>query len=130
APGDRSRHPPGRRPRTVSAVSAPGEGPGPGAARPGGGSGNAGRVHGAPREAGSGKQAHQEPRRVTSFCDPELTITELRGVYETARDARLDPSNFHRNVPEAEGLLVPTGRRGAPRVAAPRRSTGRAPRRG
>ncbi|MFE3476296.1 MULTISPECIES: NUDIX domain-containing protein [unclassified Streptomyces] len=55
----------------------------------------------------------------TSFCDPEFTITELRGVYETVWDVRLDPPNFHRKVTEAEGLLVPTGRRGAPQGGRP-----------
>lgn len=49
----------------------------------------------------------------TSFCDPEFTISELRGVYETVWDVRLDPPNFHRKVTEADGFLTPTGRRGA-----------------
>lgn len=49
----------------------------------------------------------------TSFCDPEFTMSELRGVYETVWDVRLDPPNFHRKVTEAEGFLTPTGRRSA-----------------
>ncbi len=35
------------------------------------------------------------------FCPPEFTVRELRQVYETVWDTRLDPGNFHRYVRES-----------------------------
>jgi len=54
-----------------------------------------------------------------AFCSREFTIGELRRVYEAVWGVRLDPSNFHRKVTEAEGFLVETkktseGGRGRP----------------
>ncbi|WP_144119826.1 NUDIX hydrolase [Catellatospora sichuanensis] len=46
----------------------------------------------------------------TAFCPPEFTITELREVYETVWDARLDPRNFHRKVTGTPGFVEPVGR--------------------
>ncbi|MBL7499406.1 NUDIX hydrolase [Frankia sp. CNm7] len=46
----------------------------------------------------------------TAFCPPEFTVGQLRRVYETVWDTRLDPRNFHRKVTSAAGFLVPTGR--------------------
>ncbi|MEV0455631.1 NUDIX hydrolase [Catellatospora methionotrophica] len=46
----------------------------------------------------------------TAFCPPEFTITELREVYETVWDARLDPRNFHRKVTSTPGFVEPVGR--------------------
>jgi 8-oxo-dGTP diphosphatase len=34
----------------------------------------------------------------TAFCPPEFTISQLRRVYETVWNTRLDPGNFHRKV--------------------------------
>ncbi|QWZ10454.1 NUDIX hydrolase [Nocardioides panacis] len=44
------------------------------------------------------------------FCPAEFTIAELRRVYETMWDLRLDPANFHRKVTRADGFLVETGK--------------------
>lgn len=46
----------------------------------------------------------------TAFCPAEFTITELREVYETVWDARLDPRNFHRKVTGTPGFVEPVGR--------------------
>jgi 8-oxo-dGTP diphosphatase len=46
----------------------------------------------------------------TAFCPPEFTITELREVYATVWDARLDPRNFHRKVTSTPGFVEPVGR--------------------
>lgn len=46
----------------------------------------------------------------TAFCGPELTVSELRGVYEAVWGQPLDPRNFHRKVTSVPGLLVDTGR--------------------
>ena len=35
------------------------------------------------------------------FCPPEFTIGQLRRVYETVWNTRLDPGNFHRSVRES-----------------------------
>ena len=40
----------------------------------------------------------------TSFCPPEFTIADLRGVYEAVWGVRLDPANFHRKVTRRRGL--------------------------
>jgi len=45
-----------------------------------------------------------------SFCPPEFTVADLRGVYEAVWGARLDPANFHRKATGARGFLVPLGR--------------------
>ncbi len=46
----------------------------------------------------------------TEFCPEEFTVAELRSVYETIWDVRLDPGNFHRKVTRAEDFLIETGR--------------------
>lgn len=46
----------------------------------------------------------------TTFCRPEFTIADLRGVYEAIWGVRLDAANFHRKVTKADGFLVQTGR--------------------
>jgi 8-oxo-dGTP diphosphatase len=45
----------------------------------------------------------------TAFCPPQFTVGQLRRVYETVWDTRLDPRNFHRKVTGTPGFLVPTG---------------------
>lgn len=50
----------------------------------------------------------------TAFCGDELTIADLRRVYEAVWGVALDPRNFHRKVTGAEGFLVPVGRDSAP----------------
>ncbi|WP_153033427.1 NUDIX domain-containing protein [Amycolatopsis sp. YIM 10] len=44
----------------------------------------------------------------TAFCPPTFTVADLRQVYETVWNTRLDPANFHRKVTRAEGFLLPT----------------------
>ena len=46
----------------------------------------------------------------TTFCRPEFTIADLRGVYEAIWGMRLDPANFHRKVTKADDFLIETGR--------------------
>ncbi|MEV7228286.1 MULTISPECIES: NUDIX hydrolase [Polymorphospora] len=46
----------------------------------------------------------------TAFCPPEFTVAQLRTVYETVWETRLDPRNFHRKVTGTPGFLVPAGR--------------------
>jgi 8-oxo-dGTP diphosphatase len=46
----------------------------------------------------------------TAFCSEELTVAELRHVYEIVWGTELDPRNFHRKVTGSPGFLVPTGR--------------------
>ena len=46
----------------------------------------------------------------TAFCRPELTVSELRRVYEAVWGTPLDPRNFHRKVTSTPGFLVDTGR--------------------
>ena len=55
------------------------------------------------------------------FCPPEFTIGQLRRVYETVWNTRLDPGNFQRNVQESGAFERrngtanrPTSRRGRP----------------
>ena len=56
------------------------------------------------------------------FCPPEFTIRQLRRVYETVWNTRLDPGNFQRNVQES-GAFV---KRSEPASgAAPEPRTGR-----
>jgi 8-oxo-dGTP diphosphatase len=45
-----------------------------------------------------------------SFCPPEFTVAQLRGVYEAVWGTSLDPRNFQRKVTSTEGFLVPTRR--------------------
>ena len=45
----------------------------------------------------------------TTFCNPEFTIAELRGVYETIWNTQLDPGNFTRKTSSADGFITPTG---------------------
>ncbi|MGX2993349.1 NUDIX hydrolase [Streptomyces sp. JNUCC 64] len=49
----------------------------------------------------------------TSFCPDEFTVSELREVFEAVWGVTLDRPNFHRKVTDADGFLVPTGRRRA-----------------
>ena len=55
------------------------------------------------------------------FCPPEFTIGQLRHVYETVWNKRLDPGNFQRNVQESGAFEksvtsapAPRSRRGRP----------------
>ena len=41
-----------------------------------------------------------------SFCGPEFTISELRGVYDAVWRTKLDPGNFQRKVTTADGFLT------------------------
>ncbi len=45
-----------------------------------------------------------------AFCDEELTVAELRRVYEAVWGRPLDPRNFHRKVTGTPGFLEPVGR--------------------
>lgn len=45
-----------------------------------------------------------------AFCDPELTVADLRRVYEAVWGVALDPRNFHRKVTGTPGFLEPLGR--------------------
>ncbi|MFC0005135.1 NUDIX hydrolase [Micromonospora siamensis] len=45
-----------------------------------------------------------------AFCPPEFTVAQLRTVYETVWDTRLDPRNFHRKVTGTPGFVEPVGR--------------------
>jgi len=44
-----------------------------------------------------------------SFLDEPFTLSELRHVYETVWDCRLDTGNFRRKVLSADGFVVSTG---------------------
>lgn len=44
----------------------------------------------------------------TAFCRPEFTVKELREVYETVWDVKLDAPNFHRKVRETPGFVERT----------------------
>jgi 8-oxo-dGTP diphosphatase len=46
----------------------------------------------------------------TAFCPAEFTVAQLRAVYETVWDTRLDPRNFHRKVTGTPGFVTATGR--------------------
>lgn len=45
-----------------------------------------------------------------AFCAEELTVGELRRVYEAVWGVGLDPRNFHRKVTGTPGFLQPIGR--------------------
>ena len=45
-----------------------------------------------------------------SFCPPEFTVSQLRGIYEAVWGAELDPRNFQRKVTGTPGFLLPTER--------------------
>ena len=45
-----------------------------------------------------------------AFCDEELTVADLRRVYEAVWGVGLDPRNFHRKVTGTPGFLQPIGR--------------------
>jgi 8-oxo-dGTP diphosphatase len=45
-----------------------------------------------------------------AFCDEELTVADLRRVYEAVWGVALDPRNFHRKVTGTPGFLSPVGR--------------------
>jgi 8-oxo-dGTP diphosphatase len=45
-----------------------------------------------------------------AFCDEELTVADLRHVYEAVWGVALDPRNFHRKVTGTPGFLEPVGR--------------------
>jgi 8-oxo-dGTP diphosphatase len=45
-----------------------------------------------------------------AFCDAELTVADLRKVYEAVWGVPLDPRNFHRKVTGTPGFLEPVGR--------------------
>jgi 8-oxo-dGTP diphosphatase len=54
-----------------------------------------------------------------SFCLPEFTVSQLRGIYEAVWGTGLDPRNFQRKVTGTPGFLLPTqqlvtGGRGRP----------------
>jgi 8-oxo-dGTP diphosphatase len=45
-----------------------------------------------------------------AFCDEELTVADLRKVYEAVWAVALDPRNFHRKVTGTPGFLEAVGR--------------------
>jgi 8-oxo-dGTP diphosphatase len=45
-----------------------------------------------------------------AFCDEELTVADLRHVYEAVWGVGLDPRNFHRKVTGTPGFLDPLNR--------------------
>ena len=45
-----------------------------------------------------------------AFCDEQLTVADLRRVYEAVWGVTLDPRNFHRKVTGTPGFLEPLGR--------------------
>lgn len=45
-----------------------------------------------------------------SFCPPEFTVSQLRGIYEAVWGTELDPRNFQRKVTGTPGFLLPTDR--------------------
>jgi 8-oxo-dGTP diphosphatase len=46
-----------------------------------------------------------------SFCPPEFTVSQLRGIYEAVWGTELDPRNFQRKVTSTPGFLLPTARK-------------------
>jgi 8-oxo-dGTP diphosphatase len=49
-----------------------------------------------------------------AFVEPTFTLSQLRGVYEAAWGAPLDPGNFRRKVLATDGFVVPTGETAPP----------------
>jgi 8-oxo-dGTP diphosphatase len=45
-----------------------------------------------------------------SFCPPEFTVSQLRGIYEAVWGTDIDPRNFQRKVTGTPGFLLPTDR--------------------
>ena len=45
-----------------------------------------------------------------SFCPPEFTVSQLRGIYEAVWGGELDPRNFQRKVTGTPGFLLATER--------------------
>jgi 8-oxo-dGTP diphosphatase len=45
-----------------------------------------------------------------SFCPPEFTVSQLRGIYEAVWGTALDPRNFQRKVTGTPGFLLSTER--------------------
>jgi 8-oxo-dGTP diphosphatase len=43
-----------------------------------------------------------------SFCPPEFTVSQLRGIYEAVWGTALDPRNFQRKVTGTPDFLLPT----------------------
>ncbi len=46
-----------------------------------------------------------------SFCPPEFTVSQLRGIYEAVWGTELDPRNFQRKVTSTSGFLIPTAQK-------------------
>lgn len=46
-----------------------------------------------------------------SFCPPEFTVSQLRGIYEAVWGAEVDPRNFQRKVTSTPGFLLPTAQK-------------------
>ncbi|HET6258536.1 NUDIX domain-containing protein [Pseudonocardia sp.] len=46
-----------------------------------------------------------------SFCPPEFTVSQLRGVYEAVWGTTIDPRNFQRKVTSTPSFLLPTGQK-------------------
>ncbi len=46
-----------------------------------------------------------------SFCPPDFTVSQLRGIYEAVWGAELDPRNFQRKVTGTPDFLIPTKQR-------------------
>ena len=42
----------------------------------------------------------------TNFCEKEFSVSELREVYETVWNTKLDPGNFQRKVLQATNYLI------------------------
>jgi 8-oxo-dGTP diphosphatase len=53
----------------------------------------------------------------TAFVGPTFTLSELRAVYESVWDTRLDSANFRRSIVSEGGWVIPTGRRARPGAA-------------
>jgi 8-oxo-dGTP diphosphatase len=50
----------------------------------------------------------------TAFVGTTFTLSELRAVYESVWDVRLDGANFRRAIVSDDGWVIPTGRRARP----------------
>lgn len=56
------------------------------------------------------REALETTTVATGFCQAELTIADLRDVYEAVWGTPLDPGNFQNKVIETKGFVVPTGK--------------------